>query len=174
MNTIVSLIPTDPNLAEATLEDLSELFRASLKSPGLVKLADEIQLCQRYLAIEQRRLQQRLTVDWDYPTPMPEVEIPSLLIQPLVENAIYHGIQRLPKGGDLKLSIKIKQDHIQILIDNPIPTLTISQTDKGNQMALENIRHRMQLYYGNSSDLTVKTTAERYQVMLTIPLKSQD
>ena len=95
MNTIASLIHVDPAAAEKTVEDLSELFRSNLQKPDLVPLKEEIDLCERYIRIETMRLgEERLTVNWQRPQQLPETLVPSLLLQPLIENAIIHGIQR--------------------------------------------------------------------------------
>lgn len=169
MNTIASLIDLDPKAAEKTLEDLSELFRASLQAPDLVSLCDEISLCRRYLAIEQRRLGERLSVQWQYHDPLPDLQIPSLVIQPLLENAIVHGIQQLPQGGDLCIVIRSCDDQIQILIDNPIPTSESVKAHSGNHTALNNIRARLQLYFQGKASLQHKMKNQRYSVQLNLP-----
>lgn len=171
MNTIASLIPVDPHAAEETLEDLSDLFRASLQKPGLVNVEDEVNLCKRYIAVEQRRLGDRLTMQWHYDTPLPEVKIPSLILQPLLENAICHGIQRLPKGGEIKVEIQAS-DSLEVIIINPIPTLPSSATDRGNKIALDNIRHRLELYFSKGAELTIDRLIDEslFKVKLTFPM----
>jgi two-component system sensor histidine kinase AlgZ len=100
MNTIASLINLDPETAEKTVEDLSDLFRSSLQNPGLVHLSEEIELCRRYIAVEKIRLAERLTMEWDFEEKIFSALVPSLFLQPLLENAIGHGLQLLIKGGD--------------------------------------------------------------------------
>ena len=100
MNVIASLIPVDAEKAEQVVEDLSELFRASLQEAGsFVSFSEELELCRRYINIETLRLGDRLKVSWDVETPPRDAEMPLLLIQPLIENAVYHGIQPLSEGG---------------------------------------------------------------------------
>ena len=103
MNIIASLISVDPDLAEQVVEHLSELFRASLSDmtnePVPVPLAQELALCQKYAHIESLRLDHRLQLEWQIDVDVNEVRIPMLTLQPLLENAIYHGIQPLPEGG---------------------------------------------------------------------------
>ena len=99
MNVIASLIPVNPDKAEQVVEDLSELFRASLQRTGaFVRICEGLDLCQRYLHIESLRLGERLRVQWQVETPPTEAEMPLLILQPLMENAIYHGIQPLSEG----------------------------------------------------------------------------
>ncbi|MFT6791246.1 MAG: two-component system sensor histidine kinase AlgZ [Cellvibrionaceae bacterium] len=169
MNTIASLIDMDPKAAEDTIEDLSELFRASLQAPGLVTLQDEIAICLRYLDIEQRRLGERLSICWEFEKPLPDIQIPSLLIQPLLENAVAHGIQHLPQGGELRVVIRSEVDRVQILIDNPIPSVAPSGARSGNCMALDNIRARLQLYFGDKAELKSVVDNQRYRVTLNLP-----
>lgn len=161
MNSIASLISSDPELAEHVIEDLAELFRASLAEPTLIPLEREITLCRRYLEIEQLRLGKRLTVDWQIHTSGDEIKIPSLMLQPLVENAIFHGVEPMPKGGTVCIKISQAKNQLMIAITNPYPLIkktppqaqTPSQ-DRHNHMALDNIRHRLQVHYGNSARLS--------------------
>lgn len=161
MNSIASLISSDPELAERVIEDLAELFRASLAEPTLIPLEREVILCRRYLEIEQLRLGNRLTVDWQINTTNDEIKIPSLMLQPLVENAIFHGIEPMPKGGTVCIKISQAKNQLMIAITNPYPLIkktppqaqTPSQ-DRHNRMALDNIRHRLQVHYGNAARLS--------------------
>lgn len=161
MNSIASLISSDPELAERVIEDLAELFRASLAEPTLIPLEREIILCKRYLEIEQLRLGNRLTVDWQIQTQSDEIKIPSLMLQPLIENAIFHGIEPIPKGGIVCIKISQAKNQLMIAITNPYPLVkkaspqaqTPSQ-DRHNRMALDNIRHRLQVHYGNTARLS--------------------
>lgn len=161
MNSIASLISSDPELAERVIEDLAELFRASLAEPTLIPLEREITLCRRYLEIEQLRLGNRLTIDWQIHTTNDEIKIPSLMLQPLIENAIFHGIEPMPKGGTVCIKISQAKNQLMIAITNPYPlvkkTLPQTQTpsqDRHNRMALDNIRHRLQVHYGNAARLS--------------------
>ncbi len=174
MNTIASLITINPQAAEKTVEDLSDLFRSSLQTPGLVPLSDEINLCHRYIAIEQMRLDDRLTMEWRYQEPLPNVLVPSLFLQPLLENAIGHGIQRLTQGGKITFSVEVFADHLLIQIDNPIPQIqsTADSKQQGHQLALSNIIHRLELHYGEQASLEAaeNSLSNEYSVKIKLPL----
>ncbi|RYZ99192.1 MAG: transcriptional regulator [Moraxellaceae bacterium] len=169
MNSIASLIGSDPDTAERVIEDLAELFRASLAEPTLIPLERELTLCRRYLEIEQLRLGSRLSLDWQI-GPLDEgIKIPSLMLQPLVENAIFHGIEPLPKGGRVLIKISQAKNQLMIAIVNPYPVSkknvstnanheNSSENGNGehrhNSMALDNIRHRLRVHYGNAARLS--------------------
>ncbi len=174
MNTIASLIAINPKAAEKTVEDLSDLFRSSLQTPGLVPLSDEIDLCHRYIAIEQMRLDDRLTMEWHYKEPLPKILVPSLFLQPLLENAIGHGVQQLTNGGKITFSISVFSDYLLIQIDNPVPdtSSTTDSTHQGHQLALNNIIHRLELHYGEQASLeaTENNLNNTYSVNIKLPL----
>nr|WP_255428969.1 sensor histidine kinase [Saccharophagus sp. K07] len=167
MNSIASLIAIDQDAAEKMVVDLSELFRASLSEPGLIPLENELELCRRFVAIEQIRIGDRLQVEWDLDH-MPEAKVPSLLLQPLIENAIYHGIQPLLEGGTVTIAVKRVGSHCRIQVRNPIGD-TQQASNKGNGMALENIRHRLEAHYGEKGELQVQATASFYEVTVEFP-----
>ena len=169
MNTIASLISIDPERAEQAVENLSELFRSSLQEMGLIRLEEELAICRRYIDIESMRLADRLTMVWDIEIPVPSVFVPSLLLQPLLENAIVHGIQRLPKGGKVVFTVMTVDKTVAIVITNPIPILSAKQMDKGQQLALKNIHSRLQLHYGNNACLTVEKDKEHFSIQLILP-----
>lgn len=159
MNSIASLIGSDPELAERVIEDLAELFRASLAEPTLIPIAREVTLCRRYLEIEQLRMGNRLKVEWQVGEFSDAIKIPSLMLQPLVENAIFHGIEPMPKGGTVSIKISQAKNKLMIAITNPYPLVKKSpaQTpsqDRHNRMALDNIRHRLQVHYGDAARLS--------------------
>jgi len=192
MNAIASLIPVNPVLAEKVVEDLSRLFRISLQENSLVTLQEELSLCRSYIDIEQVRLGERLQVDWqcdDYPK---KTKIPSLALQPLIENAIYHGIQKLPKGGEIIINthslLNKTQQQVLIRVVNPMPKVdTHKETDslpnlKNNHIALKNIEHRLQAHYGSNASIEAEVspeenaegvTTENYTVTLRIPIDSE-
>lgn len=159
MNSIASLIATDPDTAERVVENLSELFRASLAEPTLIPLARELELCKHYLAIEQLRLGQRLQVDWQIGEYHQSLKIPGLMLQPLVENAIFHGVEPLPHGG--KISIKVAQNDKQLSIVITNPYLLAKKlphsgehSPRHNRMALDNIRRRLTAHFGAAARLS--------------------
>ncbi|WP_235015357.1 sensor histidine kinase [Oceanicoccus sp. KOV_DT_Chl] len=122
MNIIASLIAVDQEAAETAVEDLAGLFRASLaEAETQVTLAEELELCRRYTRIEQLRLGQRLQLDWQVDQVPQQLKIPSLSVQPLLENAIYHGIQQLPAGGTVAIAARYAQGVFTLSITNPSP-----------------------------------------------------
>ena len=172
MNIIASLIATDPDTAETVVEDLSELFRASLNDAGnQVQLKDELDLCERYVRIEALRLGDRLQMDWNIETPPTSVKIPLLTLQPLLENAIYHGIQPLPDGGTISLKLWFETDTVNVRIENPLPPMGGRGLSAGNKMAIANIRSRLQVLFGNRAMLTSGVEEDRYVTALRYPMK---
>jgi len=159
MNSIASLIATEPDTAERVVEDLSELFRASLAEPSLIPLERELQLCKHYLEIEQLRLGRRLQLDWQINSCNPNIKIPSLMLQPLVENAIFHGIEPLPKGGKITLKVSQNDKQLSIVISNPYllakkPQRNSEHAQRHNRMALDNIRRRLTAHFGTAARLS--------------------
>ena len=168
MNIITSLISVDPDTAEQVVEDLAKLFRASLGEVGsLVPLQEELSLVQRYIHIEQLRMGERLQVDWDIDINAELISIPLLSLQPLVENALYHGIQPLGAGGLLEISAHQYDDEVEIRIRNPKPAG--HSRHQGNRMALENIRLRFAALYGRRGQVDVYPSDDHYQVVLRYP-----
>ena len=171
MNTIASLITISPDLAEKAIEDLSDLFRASLTEKNINSLADEIELTRSYLAIESLRLGDRLQIEWEIDENLLQTEVPSLCIQPLAENAIYHGIEPIEKGGKILISALHIDNKLKLSISNPLTSEDQSyRFKKGNQMAQDNIRQRLKLVYGKDGKFTINDTKESYTVSLLIPL----
>ncbi len=172
MNTIASLTRTDPERAEQAVEDLADLFRASLAQGDEITLSQELDFTRRYINIEQLRLGQRLRVEWRIDPEVPdESAIPALLLQPLVENAIYHGIEPQTDGGTVHIDIRRVGDQIEFLITNPIPTTLSNYRRSGNKMALENIRQRLRLTYGPRSRLQIRKSEDEYKVRFSIPVR---
>lgn len=177
MNSIASLIAIDPNAAEEAVEDLSALFRASLNDAGnQVLLQTEIDLCKRYLRIEQLRLGKRLQVRWESHNVPQNIQIPLLTLQPLLENAILHGIQPLPEGGEVLIECAYAHGIFEIKVVNPYSSNSKIERDKvkrdreqGNRMALENIRNRLRVLYGDRAKLTSYAEQNRYICHLSYP-----
>ncbi len=168
MNTIASLVHDQPDTAEATIINLADLFRISLKENSEHKLSDEIKLVRSYLAIEQLRLGSRLRPEWAIERFDKDIQLPALCIQPLVENAIYHGVEPLPKGGVIKIRIYKHNRRLIISVSNPTLKKRKSQ-HKGNQMAQGNIRQRLLLAFGSSATFTIDEGPPLYTVTLNIP-----
>ncbi|MCW8854774.1 MAG: histidine kinase [Gammaproteobacteria bacterium] len=173
MNTIASLIQIDAAKAEKAVEDLSDMFRASLMEKTTHTLAEEIALTRSYLDIETLRLGDRLETQWLENNVDTNIDIPALCLQPLVENAIYHGIEPMENGGLIKIKVNIENNSLCLSVTNPISDRGRMNTNKSNHMAQENIRKRLSLLYGDKGVFEVKETGDQYTVTLGIPLKHQ-
>jgi two-component system, LytTR family, sensor histidine kinase AlgZ len=174
MNTIACLISIDAKKAEKAVEDLSDLFRASLQEKTRHSLADEIALTRSYVDIEHLRLGDRLQVDWIDENSPKNMEIPALCLQPIVENAIYHGIEPLTEGGIIKIKTHIQNNLLCLSVSNPISTHGGMTNRKSNHMAQDNIRKRLSLTYGDAAAFEINEQQETYTVSLKIPLKQLD
>jgi two-component system sensor histidine kinase AlgZ len=169
MNTIASLIRSRPDDAERAVEDLGDLFRAAL-APGdsPSTLGDELELVQRYLAIEKLRFGERLRLDWQVDAVPRELQVPGLILQPLAENAVLHGIQQMPEGGTIAVRAGTDAGSVRIEVRNPRPREP-QRLAGGNRTALSNIRQRLAYHYGDRGRLEVDEGAGYYAVTLTIP-----
>lgn len=170
MNSVISLISINPDKAEHMLLNLSRLFRASFQELKLVSLQEEIDLCQRYLEIEQIRLGERLQVEWKLENKdlYSQVQIPLLTLQPLLENSIFHGVEKILTKSTISILVEILQNQINIIITNPYAQDN-KTLKKGHGIAIENVRQRLQAYYGPSVTFQtfagegMFTTVVRYQ-----------
>lgn len=168
LNTITALVRSRPNLAETALEDLADLFRASLERPGrFVTLADELALCRQYIDLETLRLGARLNVEWDLGAVPGETLIPALSLQPLFENAIYHGIETCPGGGTIRLRVVHEGDLITLTMRNPRG----GPPGKRRGLALANIRQRWALCFGEQARWQIRQDAAVYEVVLVFPCR---
>lgn len=172
LNTIAGLVRRDPELAETTVEDLAELFRSTLADPDRdATLAEEIELCRRYLAIERLRLGTRLAVRWEIDSLPLQARLPSLLLQPLVENAIVHGISKIEDGGEIRICGEIDRASGDwwLEIANPYPKMAPGTGVRGGiGMALRNVSERLERRFGPAASLQT-TVDERYVVRMSIP-----
>jgi two-component system sensor histidine kinase AlgZ len=173
LNAVLSLIRRDPRRAERTLEDLADLFRA-LMSDGrnLVRLADEINLIERYAAIEQLRLGDRLRMSWDLDNAPMDAMMPALVLQPLLENAVYHGVEPGTGTGDVLVRVERRGDRVLMRIENPW-LQPGAGTRAGNHMALDNIRERLMLFFDEEARLETRVEGARYQVDIEIPYRGR-
>ncbi len=176
MNTIAALTRTDPERAEQAVEDLADLFRAALgREGGTGTLADELELVRRYLSIERLRLGPRLEVAWAVEGAPPRAEVPLLLLQPLVENAIYHGIEPLPEGGLVRIEAHRDAEGMLCLrVINPVPAGETPRRRTGHRLALANVAQRLALAYGERGRVEVEERAGWYQVTLRLPLREKE
>ena len=182
MNMIASLILVNPVLAEQVVEDLSELFRASLQEAGtFVRTAEELDLCQRYLRIESPRLGDRLKVVWQVEVAPEDAQMPLLIIQPLLENAIYHGVQPLADGGTITVRVNCIEHYLKARITYPLggPETTAKSGDgglgkprrphEGNHLVIANIRLRLAAVYGEKAKWITIQRHNEFETTLRCP-----
>ena len=170
MNTIANLTRSDPKLAEEVIEDFADLFRASLaKANTLTTLGEEIFISKQYLNIEALRLRDRLKTEWVDNNVHNDALLPPLIFQPLLENAIYHGIEPSEEGGAIWVEIENVGTEIHAKITNTLPADGQSALRKGNQIAIENTRQRMLVVFEGEAKLSYEETDTTYQVLLTFP-----
>lgn len=173
LNTIASMIPEAPERAEAAVLDLADLFRASLALGGrLVPLAEELELARGYLRMEALRLGERLQMHWDTDALPGDALLPPLTLQPLLENAVHHGIEPRPEGGLISVSGRVQGRVLELRIENPGP-IGGGRRRAGAGMALENIRERLRLAFGTPARLTAEAGAEVYRVELKLPYRPE-
>ncbi len=168
MNTIASLTRSDGVLAEQAVQDLADLFRASLSDQHqTITLAEELEVARTYQRIEQLRLGPRLQVKWDVDRLPQDARVPGLLLQPLIENAIYHGIEPRPEGGTVSVVGEVAGDLITIVVRNPVAARDSGH--EGNHVALANIRERLALLYDELALVKAGRFGEEYIVTLRFP-----
>jgi two-component system, LytTR family, sensor histidine kinase AlgZ len=167
INSAIALVREEPAKAETMLEDLSELFRSALVDQGdAVTLAQEIELAQRYLAIEQVRFGKRLRVAWSLDPQADGAKLPPLLLQPLVENAVKHGVEPSSSGADLKISTQKRGGSVVIKITNTAPA---GQGQAGNGVALQNVQDRLRLLHDVQASFRCTWVDGIYQVRMEVP-----
>lgn len=172
INAVLSLIRSQPKQAETALEDMADLFRVLMAdNRDLVPLAKEISLCRQYLALEKLRLEDRLIVHWQIDSMPQDALIPPLILQPLLENAVYHGIEPLPNGGEIHIHIYNKHNEIHMVISNPFNPHY--QHHQGNKMAIGNIKERLTLHFDLEASIKSKQIKQRYQVHIVLPHTKQ-
>jgi two-component system sensor histidine kinase AlgZ len=160
-----------PELAEEAIEDLADLFRASLRdSAARMSLKEELEVARLYQRIEQHRLGDRLAVDWRVDDLPMRAEVPGLSLQPLLENAIYHGIEPLPNGGTVLVEGRmLDNERLEIRVSNPLPESRMARHRQGNRMALDNISERFQIAYGDRAKVDYGPKGDVYEVVLQFP-----
>ncbi len=168
LNSAIALVRTQPQQAEQLLEDLSDLFRAALQEhDSTIPLGQEVELAQRYLDIEQVRFGPRMHVHWDVDATVLTQPVPPLLLQPLVENAVKHGVERADQPARIRISIhRHGKSYVLLTVTNTLA----GPSTPGLGMALANVRHRLQLLYDMDYDLQVHQKHHAFQVRLRLPL----
>ncbi len=168
MNAVLSLVRQEPRRAEAALEDLAGLFRALMAdNRELTPITQEIELCRQYLDLEQLRLGDRLRVEWHTENLPQDALIPPLALQPLLENAVYHGIEPSEVPGTISIKVYVAHDRLHAVLRNPYRAT--GNHHVGNKMALANIRERLQLHFDVAAELTTKVGDDTYEVRMTMP-----
>ncbi len=171
MNSIASLTRSDPARAEAALQDLADLFRVLLADARkLVPIAAEREIARQYLEIEKLRLGDRLKIDWNVNNVPRSAMIPALTLQPLLENAIYHGIEPRFSGGTVKIELWGEGETLNVMITNPLPEVRKQSHHRGNKLAMDNIRQRLTSHFGDAASMQSFEEAEHYHVKLKIPI----
>jgi len=172
LNAVLSVIREDAPRAERMLENVAELFRAVMGDvKRLVPLEQELELCRRYVEIEQTRLGERLQVHWDVGAVHPRARVPQLLLQPIIENAVRYGAERLAGQCDITVSVRQQGFRLEISVSNPIAREPLQR--EGNQIGLQNIRGRLALIYDLEARLETRVRRERFELTLSIPVETK-
>jgi two-component system, LytTR family, sensor histidine kinase AlgZ len=172
LNAVLGLMRSNPRQAEATLENLADLFRVFMRDASeLVALDEEVGTCKEYLAIEQLRIGDRLQIAWNLDRMPGDALVPSLLLQPLVENAVHHGIEPRTDPGIVEITVERLGDRVRVEIANPLATA--QPVRSGNQMALSNVRERLMLLYDMEAELKTESTEGRFRLRLEFPYRKE-
>ena len=169
LNTGAALVHARPGEAERLLLDLADLFRAALSGPRELPLADELALARRYLEIESLRFGPRLRLTWDLPESLPDVLVPTLSIQPLVENAIRHGIEPSAAGGAIDICVRIEADGVRVVVRNDLPP-SGSRPASGHQVGLISARERILALSQGRGRLDTEVKDGRYVATIRLPM----
>jgi two-component system sensor histidine kinase AlgZ len=194
INAVLGIMRAQPKKAETALEDMADLFRMAMSDArDLVPLGREIQLSKQYIALEQLRMGDRLSVDWQMQDVPENALIPPLLLQPLLENAVYHGIEALSEGGNIKIVLRRSGDELRLTVENPcvergtrelqdagdhqhhdvpeksVPATAGHKQRSNNKMALQNIRERLDLLFDAEARYQVESGKNFYRVEIVLP-----
>ncbi len=170
INSVLSLMRSNPAQAENALENLAELYRVLMAdNRQLSPLGREMELARAYLDLESLRLGERLHVDWRADNAPPQALLPSLVLQPLLENAVCHGIEPRPEGGRIGVDIFARDGQLNVVVRNPCPA--VAPARPGNRMALSNIRERLALHFDAEARLSAHRVGDEFVVQMVMPLK---
>lgn len=173
LNGVLGVIRSDPRRAETALEALADLFRVLMReNTDLVPLSEEIAVARQYLDLERLRLGDRMQVTWDMENCPPDPLVPPLLLQPLLENAVYHGIEPSTMPGDIGIRIERVDDRVRIELSNPVITTQTRTARHGNRMALANIRERLLLFFGLEAVMATGVREGRFRVFIEFPYRA--
>lgn len=176
LNTIASLITEQPAVAESATEDLADLFRGSMRrADQMIPLSEELDLAKKYLAMERRRLGDRLEVKWQVAELPDQAPVLPLILQPLLENAVTHGVQNLEAGGTVHVYGRSETESLVITVSNPVSETVqnLSKPAKGHGMALVNIRRRLELAFGERASLLTHNDESHFYAVMTLPIEKK-
>ncbi|MFC3816503.1 sensor histidine kinase [Lysobacter sp. GCM10012299] len=168
LNTGAALVHRQPEEVERLLLDLADLFRAALAGPHDISLEDELALARRYLEIEQLRFGDRLQVDWQLPREIPAVTVPALSIQPLVENAIRHGIERRAEGGQIEIAVTTTPETTIVRIINPLASG--GGQNPGHHVGLNASQVRIEALTGGRGSVITQQEGKRFIATVRLPV----
>jgi two-component system, LytTR family, sensor histidine kinase AlgZ len=172
INAVLSLVRSEPARAEEALHDMAELFRVLMRdNRELAPLADEVELCRHYLELEQLRLGERLQVDWNVKSMPGDALVPPLVLQPLLENAVYHGIEPSSQPGTVSINLFLSRGEVHAILRNPYRAEG-GRHHSGNKMALANVRERLALHFDAEASLESRVTKDGYEVHIRMPYRT--
>lgn len=172
LNAVLGVIRSDPRRAESALEELADLFRVLMRENAeLVPLSEEIAVARQYLNLERLRLGERIRVAWDMAECPPDPLVPPLMLQPLLENAVYYGIEPATAMGEIRIRFERRGHYVRLELSNPV--VTSGCHEHGNQMALANIRERLLLFFDLEAVLETDINAGRFCVTIEFPYRSR-
>ena len=175
INAVLGILRASPKRAETALEDMADLFRVAMADEkDMVPLQREIQLCRQYLALEQLRMGDRLCVNWQIQDMPEDALVPALLLQPLLENAVYHGIEPLVEGGCIDVMLRRQGSALKIAVHNPCAQHGETKKHDGNKIALQNIRERLALLFDAEASYHILTGDDFYRVEISLPYMKND
>jgi two-component system, LytTR family, sensor histidine kinase AlgZ len=173
LNAVLSLMRAEPRRAETALEDLADLFRVLMAdNRKLVPLSRELEICRQYLALEELRLGPRLRMDWRIGPGVDDALVPPLFLQPLLENAVYHGIEPTMEPGTVTLEVERRNDKLGVVLRNPYRGESRNQS--GNRMALANIRERLLLHFDAEAALSTRGEDGIFEVVISLPYTTEE
>ena len=170
LNAVLGVMRSDPRRAETALEELADLFRVLMReNADLVPLSEEIFVARQYINLERLRLGERVRVVWDMAACPPDPLVPPLMLQPLLENAVYHGIEPAKEPGEIVIRFECKDSRLRVELSNPMTA--VEGHTHGNQMALTNIRERLMLFFDLEATMTTEVSAGRFRVSIEFPYR---
>jgi two-component system sensor histidine kinase AlgZ len=170
---VLSLVRSDPHRAEAALEDMADLFRVLMRdNRELTPLEDEVLLCRQYLDLEKLRLGDRLVVDWNVKSMPGDALVPPLVLQPLIENAVYHGIEPSSEPGTVSINLFLSRGEVHAILRNPVLGNGRRHLS-GNRMALDNVRERLALHFDAEASLESRVAKDSYEVHIRMPYRTK-